>query len=141
MTAVPAVLKPSAKMIWLKERLSTLSKWPYPDSAPCSARKLAETGFFSLQLEDEPDLAACFVCLKQMYWEKNDDPKAEHASHSPDCLFVKINKKEEDLTVSEFMDLYRESIINYKKMYMNEVLNKLRTQRNEFSELGNTKSR
>ncbi|KAG7259004.1 hypothetical protein CRUP_033951 [Coryphaenoides rupestris] len=41
-------------------------------------------------------------------WEPEDDPAAEHLSHSPKCGFITLKKKVEELSVEEFLKLEKE---------------------------------
>lgn len=38
-------------------------------------------------------------------WEPNEDPWFEHHSHSNNCLFVKLEKPEGDLQISNFLEI------------------------------------
>ena len=61
---------------WEKERLATFKNWPFSKKDNCNAEKMAEAGFFSVGTKDEPDLAECFICGKQLDgWEPEDDPR------------------------------------------------------------------
>ncbi|KAJ3583246.1 hypothetical protein NHX12_034147 [Muraenolepis orangiensis] len=67
---------------------------------------MAEAGFLHTPSDNSPDLAKCFFCLKELEgWEPEDDPLAEHKSHSPKCSFITLEKKVEELSVEEFLKL------------------------------------
>jgi len=74
---------------------------------------MAEAGFFHAPSDRDPDIARCFVCFKELEgWEPEDNPWAEHKSHSPKCDFLLLNKKEEDWTVEDFLELETKRQIN-----------------------------
>ncbi|XP_065660166.1 baculoviral IAP repeat-containing protein 5.2 [Hydra vulgaris] len=93
-----------------KNRKATFVDWPYDDeSCLCNSKNMAEAGFFRLKSENEPDLVKCFVCLKQLDgWEPEDDPWKEHKYHSSKCAFIKLNKKECDWTMDDFLKIEAE---------------------------------
>lgn len=65
---------------------------------------MSEAGFYWCGTEREPDTAACFLCGKVLDgWESTDDPWDEHKRHAPQCLFAKLGKPEQQLTVSFFL--------------------------------------
>ena len=46
-----------------------------PGSEPCSPLQMAAAGFVHCPTENEPDLAQCFLCFKELEgWEPDDDP-------------------------------------------------------------------
>ncbi|XP_069692190.1 baculoviral IAP repeat-containing protein 5 isoform X2 [Periplaneta americana] len=95
--------------IFKSQRLETFKTWVFDDNSSCNADKMAEAGFIK-KVEDEVE---CFVCLKELDgWEENDDPWTEHKKHSSSCLFMKLGKKEEDLTFYEMTDLLFERTKN-----------------------------
>lgn len=62
---------------------------------------MAEAGFYWCGTALESDTASCFLCGKVLDgWESTDDPWSEHKKHSPQCAFVKLGRKEDELTVS-----------------------------------------
>ncbi|XP_035777385.1 baculoviral IAP repeat-containing protein 5-like [Anopheles albimanus] len=93
-----------AKIFLLQEdREKSFKHWPYKDDKKCSIRKMAEAGFYWHGTEQEVDIAACFVCGKELDgWEESDDPWVEHQKHAPQCAFVKYGRAEGDLTCEEF---------------------------------------
>ncbi|XP_011435625.2 baculoviral IAP repeat-containing protein 5 [Magallana gigas] len=108
-------IKSNDYMLYLpNERLKTFKSWPLGFDCNCTPNKLAAAGFFHCPTEDEPDAVRCFFCMKELDgWEPNDDPWAEHQSHSPKCPFLIIGKKAmESWTVAEFSDLHQKSMEN-----------------------------
>ncbi|XP_023723909.1 baculoviral IAP repeat-containing protein 5-like [Cryptotermes secundus] len=98
------------------QRLETFSEWPFDEDSSCNAHKMAEAGFIFCGSKSEPDLAQCQVCLKKLDgWEQDDEPWKEHKKHSPSCLYVKIGKKEADMTVGNYFDLPLERRRNIMK--------------------------
>jgi baculoviral IAP repeat-containing protein 5 len=61
---------------WKKGRLETFQHWPYKsENHQCTPTNMAAAGFFAIGDKDEPDLAECFICSKQLDgWEPDDDP-------------------------------------------------------------------
>merc|ERR1712029_910019 len=55
--------------------------------------------------ENEPDLARCYFCRKELDgWDPEDDPWAEHVSHAKGkCAFVNLGKKASELTVADVL--------------------------------------
>ncbi|RUS19684.1 hypothetical protein BC937DRAFT_87102 [Endogone sp. FLAS-F59071] len=67
-------------------------KWPYSKAKKLKANPetLAHAGFYYTPTRILPpnDNVTCFSCAKQLDgWQSNDDPFAEHASHSPTCAW------------------------------------------------------
>ncbi|XP_018018393.1 baculoviral IAP repeat-containing protein 5 isoform X2 [Hyalella azteca] len=88
-----------------KNRLKTFKNWPFKLPSACTKEKMAAAGFYFAGSKSEPDLACCFVCLKELDgWEEEDDPWEEH-SRRGECDFIKLNKTEEEMTVMELFDL------------------------------------
>ncbi|XP_077565139.1 baculoviral IAP repeat-containing protein 5-like [Haemaphysalis longicornis] len=79
---------------------------------------MAEAGFYHCPTENEPDLARCYVCFKEMDgWAPDDDPFKEH-SRSTGCAFVQLGKKERDMTRLDYMKLQCERAKNRaRKLY------------------------
>ncbi|VVC86612.1 unnamed protein product [Leptidea sinapis] len=101
------------------ERVKSFKNWPYNDNNKCNIRKMAEAGFYSIATGvHDADAVKCFLCGKQLDgWEPEDDPWAEHKSHSPYCAFVQLNKREDDLLLPEFLSF----VLQYMK---NEIRNR-----------------
>lgn len=111
------------------KRFKTFKNWPFNDESniKCTAAKMAEAGFFHCPTKNLPDLVQCYVCFKELDgWEPDDDPWEEHASHTKDCLFVKLNKKEQDLRVEELYKLEAQRHINKVKQITAEKIEKFR---------------
>ncbi|XP_036613338.1 baculoviral IAP repeat-containing protein 5-like [Trichosurus vulpecula] len=97
----------------LDTRISTFQNWPFTEDCTCTPNRMAEAVFIHCPSENEPDLAQCFFCFKELEgWESEDDPMLEHKKHSPSCAFISIKKKIEDLTLEEFLKLDKERAKN-----------------------------
>ncbi|XP_074605814.1 baculoviral IAP repeat-containing protein 5-like [Acropora palmata] len=99
----------------LENRLATFQDWPFTEEtgSSCTATKMAEAGFYHSPNDRDPDIARCFVCFKELEgWEPDDNPWEEHKSHSAKCEFLLLNKKEEDWTVEDFLELETKRQIN-----------------------------
>ncbi|PNJ88241.1 BIRC5 isoform 9, partial [Pongo abelii] len=49
--------------------------WPFLEGCACTPERMAEAGFIHCPTENEPDLAQCFFCFKELEgWEPDDDP-------------------------------------------------------------------
>ncbi|XP_048221342.1 baculoviral IAP repeat-containing protein 5 [Perognathus longimembris pacificus] len=105
---------PPAWQLYLKDhRLSTFKSWPFLEGCSCTPERMAEAGFIHCPTENEPDLAQCFFCLKELEgWEPDDNPLEEHKKHSSGCAFLSVKKQCEELTLSEFLKLDRERAKN-----------------------------
>ncbi|RXG67139.1 Baculoviral IAP repeat-containing protein 5.2 [Armadillidium vulgare] len=89
-----------------EKRLKTFKKWIFKEPMLCTKEKMAAAGFYFIGTKHEPDLVRCFVCFKELDgWEENDDPWEEHKSHSKNCPFILLNKKEEELTYGDMREL------------------------------------
>ncbi|KAI9811510.1 MAG: hypothetical protein M1832_000885 [Thelocarpon impressellum] len=62
--------------------------------------QLASAGFTYVPTGASPDNVECFLCHKALDgWEEQDDPIAEHLTHSPDCgwaIVTSIEKRRDD---------------------------------------------
>lgn len=88
-----------------EDRLKSFKRWPFKKGS-CNPAKMAEAGFYFIGSKDEPDLARCYVCCKELDgWEGDDDPWFEHKKHAPKCPYVLLDKKPADLTVKEMYTL------------------------------------
>uniref|UniRef100_A0A7N4PX88 Baculoviral IAP repeat-containing protein 5 n=2 Tax=Sarcophilus harrisii TaxID=9305 RepID=A0A7N4PX88_SARHA len=97
----------------LDSRISTFQNWPFTEDCACTPERMAEAGFIHCPSENEPDLAQCFFCFKELEgWEPEDDPMLEHKKHSSSCAFISIKKKIEELTLNEFLKLDKERAKN-----------------------------
>ncbi|XP_056432535.1 baculoviral IAP repeat-containing protein 5a [Gadus chalcogrammus] len=97
------------KMYFLENRLKTFMGWPFEEGCACTPEKMARAGFLHTPSDNCPDVAKCFFCLKELEgWEPEDDPAAEHRSHSSKCPFINLKKEVEALSVEEFLKLEKE---------------------------------
>uniref|UniRef100_A0A2I2YLE6 Baculoviral IAP repeat-containing protein 5 n=1 Tax=Gorilla gorilla gorilla TaxID=9595 RepID=A0A2I2YLE6_GORGO len=128
---------PPAWQPFLKDhRISTFKNWPFLEGCACTPERMAEAGFIHCPTENEPDLAQCFFCFKELEgWEPDDDPigpgavahagntstlggrggrimREEHKKHSSGCAFLSVKKQFEELTLGEFLKLDRERAKN-----------------------------
>ncbi|XP_071819173.1 baculoviral IAP repeat-containing protein 2-like [Apostichopus japonicus] len=70
-------------------RLSTYQNWP--KAHPQRPTNLAEAGFFA---NDKDDMVTCFCCgCRLLGWEETDDPWEEHAAWSPECHWLKFERR------------------------------------------------
>nr|XP_037270556.1 uncharacterized protein LOC119162191 [Rhipicephalus microplus] len=90
----------------IEKRLSTFEGWLFQgEECACNPQRMAEAGFYHARTENEPDLARCYVCYKEMIdWDSNDEPLKEH-SRSRDCAFVLLRKRWDELTLKDFLGL------------------------------------
>nr|XP_053643997.1 baculoviral IAP repeat-containing protein 5-like isoform X2 [Cherax quadricarinatus] len=89
-----------------EKRLKSFKKWPFSSDTGMSKEKMAAAGFYFTGSKKEPDLAKCFVCLKELDgWEEDDDPWDEHKKHAPYCQFIQLNKSEDTMTFQDMYDL------------------------------------
>ncbi|OXU30739.1 hypothetical protein TSAR_001899 [Trichomalopsis sarcophagae] len=115
---VSRVFESLSPIFWKKGRLETFKHWPFKsENHQCNPDNMARAGFYAIGGKDEPDLAECFMCCKQLDgWEPDDDPWLEHKKHQPNCQFIKLDKPEEqDLTLIELFQLVQ----NFYKHKMN----------------------
>ncbi|ELR45638.1 Baculoviral IAP repeat-containing protein 5 [Bos mutus] len=129
---------PPAWQLYLKDhRVSTFKNWPFLEGCACTPERMAAAGFIHCPTENEPDLAQCFFCFKELEgWEPDDDPilvvmnsspftslslltcscivfsREEHKKHSSGCAFLSVKKQFEELTLSEFLKLDKERTKN-----------------------------
>lgn len=64
-------------------RLESYAEWPVPFISP---ERLASAGFYYTQDNDTVRCAFCGIEISR--WQQHDDPRHEHATHSPSCRFV-----------------------------------------------------
>ncbi|KAI5612178.1 baculoviral IAP repeat containing 5b [Silurus asotus] len=96
-----------------EKRLQTFADWPFREDCQCTPELMARAGFVHCPSENEPDVACCFYCLKELEgWEPEDIPWSEHAKRSPDCEFLQM-KPFDKLTAIEFFRLEHGRIRNY----------------------------
>ncbi|XP_008577731.1 PREDICTED: baculoviral IAP repeat-containing protein 5 isoform X2 [Galeopterus variegatus] len=67
---------PPAWLLYLEDhRISTFKNWPFLEGCACTPERMAKAGFVHCPTENEPDLAQCFFCFKELEgWEPDDDP-------------------------------------------------------------------
>uniref|UniRef100_A0AC11C5U0 Baculoviral IAP repeat containing 5 n=1 Tax=Ovis aries TaxID=9940 RepID=A0AC11C5U0_SHEEP len=67
---------PPTWQLYLKDhRVSTFKNWPFLEGCACTPERMAAAGFIHCPTENEPDLAQCFFCFKELEgWEPDDDP-------------------------------------------------------------------
>ncbi|XP_031834715.1 baculoviral IAP repeat containing deterin [Nomia melanderi] len=104
------LLPQSSSTFWKGGRLQTFEHWPFQSADnPCNPERMAAAGFIAIGNKEEPDLAECFICSKQLDgWDPDDDPWIEHKKHNAQCPFVKLNKLDETTwTVQDLFDLFK----------------------------------
>ncbi|KAH6938621.1 hypothetical protein HPB50_011201 [Hyalomma asiaticum] len=103
----------------IENRIASFEHWPLTGDCMCTPARMAEAGFYHCPTENEPDLARCYVCFKELDgWEPSDDPFKEH-SRSTDCAFVRLGKKKiADLTVLDFLSLEKARAKNRARKFM-----------------------
>ncbi|KAI7794224.1 baculoviral IAP repeat-containing protein 5b [Triplophysa rosa] len=108
-----------------EKRLQTFSEWPFREDCLCTPELMAKAGFVHCPSENEPDVACCFYCLKELEgWEPDDNPWTEHAKRSPNCAFLHLKKTFEEVTAIEFFQLEQERLRVYiKKMAHMKIAN------------------
>ncbi|XP_053313702.1 baculoviral IAP repeat-containing protein 5.1-like [Spea bombifrons] len=107
------------KMYDYESRLRTFADWPFTENCKCTPENMAKAGFVHCPTENEPDIACCFFCLKELEgWEPDDDPKIEHSKRSADCGFLALSKSITNLSMEAFIRLEVERIkCFYRKFY------------------------
>jgi|ERR1711874_241748 len=104
--------KTDLEMMQSSARLKTFKNWPFTEDCACLPDKMANAGFYCCGGENEPDLARCYFCRKELDgWEPGDDPWKEHESHAKGrCAFINLGKTGEELTVKDMYDLDRAKV-------------------------------
>uniref|UniRef100_A0A8C1PGX0 Baculoviral IAP repeat containing 5b n=1 Tax=Cyprinus carpio TaxID=7962 RepID=A0A8C1PGX0_CYPCA len=75
----------------------------------CTPELMAKAGFAHCPSENEPEVACCFYCLRELEgWEPEDNPWSEHAKCSPNCAFLCMKKTFDKLTAIEYFQLEQE---------------------------------
>ena len=70
--------------------------------------KMAQAGFYKLDIPGESNATRCFVCFKIFSnWERNDDPFDEHLRHSANCAFANLNKSQEHFKLFEWIAIIK----------------------------------
>ncbi|KAE8626842.1 hypothetical protein XENTR_v10006779 [Xenopus tropicalis] len=95
-------------------RLATFADWPFTENCKCTPENMAKAGFVHCPTENEPDVACCFFCLKELEgWEPDDDPWTEHSKRSASCGFLSLTKCVNDLTMEGFLRLEADRIKSF----------------------------
>ncbi|XP_066472480.1 baculoviral IAP repeat-containing protein 5 [Tiliqua scincoides] len=115
---------PQGLQLFLTEhRLATFSQWPFVSDCVCTPERMAEAGFIHCPTENAPDVAQCFFCFKELEgWEPDDDPMEEHRKHSPNCVFLALQKDVSDLMLQDIMRLLKEKMKNLIKKQVDQKL-------------------
>ncbi|OCU02368.1 baculoviral IAP repeat-containing protein 1 [Xenopus laevis] len=83
-----------------ERRLGTFKGWPV--YAAVEPQALAHSGFYFTGRRDTVQCFSCDGCLGN--WEENDDPWKEHAKWFPECVFLRSEKSEAE--ISQYIDNY-----------------------------------
>ena len=68
---------------------------------------MAEAGFYLVGNTNEPDLARCYYCRRELDgWEPTDIPWDEHKRRP--CPYITLGKLPQDLTVEDAFNLEAE---------------------------------
>ncbi|XP_069508918.1 baculoviral IAP repeat-containing protein 5.1-like [Ambystoma mexicanum] len=95
-----------SEMYEYTNRLKTFVDWPFTENCSCTPENMAKAGFIHSPSQNEPDVARCFFCLKELEgWEPDDDPWNEHARRSATCGFLSMQKDHRALAMDEFLKL------------------------------------
>lgn len=101
-----------------ENRLASFESWPLTGDCMCTPAWMAAAGFYHCPTENEPDLARCYVCFKELDgWEPSDDPAKEHA-RSVDCALVRLGKKSEDMTALDVLGLEKARAKNRARKFL-----------------------
>ncbi|KAE8626840.1 hypothetical protein XENTR_v10006779 [Xenopus tropicalis] len=104
-------------------RLATFADWPFTENCKCTPENMAKAGFVHCPTENEPDVACCFFCLKELEgWEPDDDPWTEHSKRSASCGFLSLTKCVNDLTMEGFLRLEADRIKSFYRKFSTVVL-------------------
>ncbi|MGH0179796.1 UNVERIFIED_CONTAM: hypothetical protein FKN15_002370 [Acipenser sinensis] len=102
------------EMYRFEKRLQTFTDWPFTEGCQCTPEKMALAGFVHCPSENEPDVARCFFCLKELEgWEPDDDPWHEHSKRSLNCGFLSLKQDFEELSLVDFFTLEQERLCIY----------------------------
>ncbi|KAM9319908.1 baculoviral IAP repeat-containing protein 5.1-like [Gastrophryne carolinensis] len=106
-----------------EKRLSSFTDWPFTENCKCTPENMAKAGFVHCPTENEPDVACCFFCLKELEgWEPDDDPWAEHSKRSATCGFLTMFKSIETLTMEQMLRLEALRIKTFCRKFSSSVL-------------------
>ncbi|XP_030623555.1 baculoviral IAP repeat-containing protein 5b [Chanos chanos] len=99
------------QMYSFERRLKTFSDWPFREDCQCTPEMMAKAGFVHCPSENEPDVACCFFCLRELEgWEPDDNPWNEHIKRSPNCPFLLMKTDYNDMTATDFFHLEHERL-------------------------------
>ncbi|KAG5282401.1 hypothetical protein AALO_G00055580 [Alosa alosa] len=99
------------QMYSYEKRLQTFSDWPFREDCLCTPEQMAKAGFVHCPSENEPDVACCFFCLRELEgWEPQDDPRAEHIKRTPNCPFLLMQKDHSEMTLADYLHLSKERL-------------------------------
>ncbi|XP_031421643.1 baculoviral IAP repeat-containing protein 5b isoform X2 [Clupea harengus] len=99
------------QMYSYEKRLQTFSDWPFREDCLCTPEQMAKAGFVHCPSENEPDVACCFFCLRELEgWEPQDDPWAEHIKRTPNCPFLLMKKDYGEMTLVDHLHLSSERL-------------------------------
>ncbi|XP_075449534.1 baculoviral IAP repeat-containing protein 5.1-like [Ascaphus truei] len=116
-------LQEYGKMYEYENRLQTFADWPFTENCKCTPENMAKAGFVHCPSENEPDVACCFFCLKELEgWEPEDDPWSEHSKRSATCGFLTLAKSIDDLSMEEYLRLELARIKSFNSKFCNDVL-------------------
>ncbi|UXI20183.1 NHL repeat-containing protein 2 [Sarcoptes scabiei] len=122
------------KMVSEKNRLESFKNWKFK-AGKCTKEKMARTGFYHCNIKKE-NTVRCFFCFLLLdNWTKNDDPQERHLSNNPNCIFAKLNKDQDNLTVSELNLVIQERNKNMIKARFKTKLDEYNAQISELTEI------
>ncbi|XP_036389458.1 baculoviral IAP repeat-containing protein 5b [Megalops cyprinoides] len=107
-------LRAYSQLYSYENRLQTFTDWPFRENCNCTPEEMAKAGFVHCPSDNEPDVACCFFCLKELEgWEPMDNPWCEHEKRCPDCGFLSLKTDFGDLTVKEYVKLEQQRLCKY----------------------------
>ncbi|KAK4874467.1 hypothetical protein RN001_013827 [Aquatica leii] len=116
-------VKNKLSMFYQENREKSFKSWNWKATSNCSAKKLAEAGFYFIGTQEEPDAVQCFFCDKALDgWDEDDDPWQEHKTHSLECAFAKTNLSEDNLTTGQRLDFHSQLVKKLIKQYVDVTL-------------------
>jgi len=124
---LPAILKmlgaDDGHMGLLENRLKTFRNWIFADTMNCNAERMANAGFYFCGTIQEPDLARCYYCRKELDgWDDFDDPWEEHKSHARgNCAFINLAKPASQITVKDRINLEREKFVRIQEKALEKI--------------------
>jgi len=125
-------------MLVYENRLATFAGWPYTEkeNMTCTAEKLASSGFYRPSPESEPELACCFMCLKDLEgWEPDDIPDEEHKSHSPACPYIQLKiRNRDEMHVYDYVKMHYQQYIILCKKQSEKLVAELKKKHSAFRE-------